>query len=139
MKTKYWLISIITVFSICLLFTTPVMAQSPTPQPEGPNYQGDKVVVANTYRLQSGESLTGNLAVIGGTATIEKGATITDDHYYINKIRNIPTIDIIHLVQNSNNAFYHTWHTTGDDLSTIDKYTLKAVGQTLLTVIYEER
>jgi hypothetical protein len=79
MKTKYWLISIITVFSICLLFTTPVMAQSPTPQPEGPNYQGDKVVVANTYRLQSGESLTGNLAVIGGTATIEKGATITGD------------------------------------------------------------
>ena len=69
----------------------------------------------------------------------DRGATITDDHYYINKILNIPTIDIIHLVQNSNNAFYHTWHTTGDDFSTIDKNTLKAVGQTLLTVIYEER
>jgi hypothetical protein len=69
----------------------------------------------------------------------DKGTYITDDHYYINKILNIPTIDIIHLDPQSKTGFYKTWHTTGDDLSTIDKYTLKAVGQTLLTVIYEEQ
>jgi hypothetical protein len=69
----------------------------------------------------------------------EKGTYITDDHYFINKIKNIPTIDIIHLDRSTATGFYHTWHTTGDNLSSIDKNTLKAVGQTLLTVIYEER
>jgi hypothetical protein len=69
----------------------------------------------------------------------ENGNQITDDHYYINKIRNIPTIDIIHLDRTSGTGFYHTWHTTSDNLSNIDKNTLKAVGQTLLTVIFEER
>jgi Peptidase family M28 len=69
----------------------------------------------------------------------EKGTYITDDHYYINKIKNIPTIDIIHLDRTSPTGFYQTWHTTNDNLSNIDKNTLKAVGQTLLTVIYEER
>jgi len=69
----------------------------------------------------------------------EKGTYIDDDHYYINKIKNIPTIDIIHLDQTSPTGFYHTWHTTNDNLSNIDKKTLKAVGQTLLTVIYEEK
>ena len=69
----------------------------------------------------------------------EKGNYIDDDHYYINKISNIPTIDIIHLDKNNNGSFYHTWHTTGDVLETIDKNTLKAVGQTLLTVIYNEQ
>jgi len=68
----------------------------------------------------------------------ENGNYITDDHYYINKIKNIPTIDIIHLDRTSKTGFYHTWHTTEDNLSNIDKNTLKAVGQTLLTVIYEE-
>ena len=69
----------------------------------------------------------------------EKGTYIDDDHYFINKIKNIPTIDIIHLDRTSLTGFYHTWHTTNDNLSNIDKNTLKAVGQTLLTVIYEEK
>ena len=69
----------------------------------------------------------------------EKGTYINDDHYYINKIKNIPTIDIIHLDRTSPTGFYHTWHTANDNLSNIDKNTLKAVGQTLLTVIYEEK
>ena len=69
----------------------------------------------------------------------EKGTYITDDHYYINKIKNIPTIDIIHLDRTTKSGFYHTWHTTNDNMSNIDKNTLKAVGQTLLTVIYEEK
>lgn len=79
MKKKYWLLSLIAVLSVCLIFTSPVIAQTPAPQSEGTNYQGDKVVVANTYRLQSGDSLTGDLAVIGGTATIESDATVTGD------------------------------------------------------------
>ena len=69
----------------------------------------------------------------------ENGNYINDDHYYINKIRKIPTIDIIHLDQTSKTGFDRTWHTIDDNLSNIDKNTLKAVGQTLLTVIYEEK
>jgi len=82
---------------------------------------------------------TANRIGYSGYFYFEKGTYINDDHYYINKIKNIPTIDIIHLDRTSPTGFYHTWHTTEDNLSNIDKNTLKAVGQTLLTVIYEER
>jgi hypothetical protein len=69
----------------------------------------------------------------------EKGGYITDDHVPINQIRSIPTIDLIHLDRNSETGFYPYWHTTGDTFDKIDKNTLMAVGQTLLTVIYEEQ
>jgi len=82
---------------------------------------------------------TANRIGYSGYFYFERGNTIMDDHYFINKIKNIPTIDIIHLDRTSPTGFYHTWHTTNDNMSTIDKNTLKAVGQTLLTVIYEEK
>lgn len=63
---------------------------------------------------------------------------ITDDHYYINKIAGIPTIDIIHLVPGSSNGFFPYWHTTRDNIDIISKKTLKAVGQTVLEVIVRE-
>jgi Zn-dependent M28 family amino/carboxypeptidase len=69
----------------------------------------------------------------------EQGGYITDDHVPINRIRNIPTIDMIHLDKNSETGFYPYWHTTGDTFDKIDKNTLKVVGQTLLTVIFEEK
>jgi len=69
----------------------------------------------------------------------ENGGYITDDHVPINRIRNIPTIDLIHLDKNSATGFYPYWHTTGDTFDKLDKNTLKVVGQTLLTVIYEEK
>ncbi|MEI7726703.1 MAG: M28 family peptidase [Bacteroidota bacterium] len=69
----------------------------------------------------------------------ETGGTITDDHVPINKIRNIPTLDLIHLDKNSDTGFYPYWHTTGDTFDKLDKNTLKVVGQTLLTVIFEEK
>ena len=68
----------------------------------------------------------------------ETGA-ITDDHVYINKFLNIPTIDIIHYDPALPSGFFEYWHTTKDDMRAIDKHTLKAVGQTLLEVIYREQ
>jgi len=68
----------------------------------------------------------------------EQAGYITDDHVPINRIANIPTIDIIHLDKNSETGFYPYWHTTGDTFDKIDKNTLKVVGQTLMTVVYEE-
>jgi len=63
---------------------------------------------------------------------------ILDDHVYINQILSIPTIDIIHYNDQTTSGFFEHWHTTKDDLNSIDKFSLKVVGQTVITVIYEE-
>ncbi len=68
----------------------------------------------------------------------EPGTAIEDDHYYVNQYLGIPMIDIIHLNPNSvNGTFFDHWHTSEDTMNKIDKNTLKAVGETLLHVIYE--
>ncbi len=64
---------------------------------------------------------------------------ILDDHVPINENLNIPTIDIVHYDEASSNGFFEHWHTTGDDLSVIDPRSLKIVGHTVMTVIYEEK
>lgn len=65
---------------------------------------------------------------------------IIDDHYYVNKVGNIRMIDII---ENNMNAAdgdyfgpYHHRHT--DNMDIISRNTLKAVGQTVLHVLYNE-
>jgi Zn-dependent M28 family amino/carboxypeptidase len=82
---------------------------------------------------------TGNRIGYSSFFRFENGGYITDDHLFVNKYRNIPTIDIIHQDRNTQSGFYPYWHTTGDTFDKIDKYTLKAVGQTLLTVLFEEQ
>ncbi|MCD8202228.1 MAG: M28 family peptidase [Prevotella sp.] len=69
----------------------------------------------------------------------KEGGMITDDHVPVNENAKIPTIDIIPYYpdcQQSN--FGPTWHTVSDDMEHIDKNTLKAVGQTLIQVLYSE-
>lgn len=66
----------------------------------------------------------------------EKTNPITDDHYYINTLAEIPAIDIIHYDPATKYRFAPTWHTHNDNLNNIDPKTLKAVGQTLLEVVY---
>lgn len=73
----------------------------------------------------------------GGFFVFQEAAPITDDHYYINTLAGIPMIDIIHK-DIAKDQFFEQWHTHGDNLQIIDKNTLKAVGQTLLQVIYNE-
>lgn len=69
--------------------------------------------------------------------TDEETGEMTDDHAFINKIAQIPTIDILHY-DSYKNSFFEHHHKNSDDIKTIDKNTLKAVGQTLLEVIYNE-
>jgi hypothetical protein len=70
----------------------------------------------------------------------KKGDRVTDDHTFINQIAKIPTADIIPYDANGKTqSFGPTWHTLADNMSNIDKATLKAVGQTLLQVIYNEK
>lgn len=62
---------------------------------------------------------------------------ITDDHVPVNQIAGIKTIDIVNLTNNPRSPFAAHWHTHQDNMDVIDRNTLKAVGQTLLQVIYE--
>ena len=66
----------------------------------------------------------------------QSGGYITDDHKPLNDA-GIPAIDIIPYYPDcEESAFGPTWHTINDDMSHIDKNTLKAVGQTLIQYIY---
>lgn len=69
----------------------------------------------------------------------QRGSAITDDHLPVNKVAHIPMIDIIHTQQNNlAHTFFDQWHTTHDTMENIDPKTLKAVGQTLIQVLYQE-
>jgi len=68
----------------------------------------------------------------------QRGGGITDDHYFVNTIGNIPMIDIINLSGGKESAFGAHWHTHDDNLDIIDKNTLRAVGQVLLALLYKE-
>lgn len=63
---------------------------------------------------------------------------ITDDHFYVNEIAKIPSIDIIHYDASTPSHFGKYWHTHNDNLDAVDAETLQIVGQVLLEVIYRE-
>jgi len=64
------------------------------------------------------------------------GGTITDDHTYVIEGRKIPCIDIINYDKDNHTGFGAYWHTLNDNMDIISKETLKAVGQTVLHVIF---
>lgn len=74
----------------------------------------------------------------GDRFVFEQGGYITDDHYFVNRIARIPTINIIHLDPNSSNgSFFEYWHTVKDNMETIDRNTLGIVGEVVLNVVYK--
>lgn len=85
------------------------------------------------------EKIWGTARNLGyGKYFIDKsGMTVTDDHVPVNQIRGIPSVDIIHNDNVSGFGWY--WHTTKDDMNSISTETLKAVGQTVLEVVYKEK
>lgn len=62
---------------------------------------------------------------------------ITDDHQYVIEGRGIPCIDIINYDPENDHGFGDYWHTQDDTMKNIDRETLKAVGQTVMEVVYE--
>lgn len=67
------------------------------------------------------------------------GGMVTDDHIPVNEKLGIPTIDIIpHLESCPQSTFGPTWHTVNDTMDNIDANTLKAVGQTVIQVLFSE-
>lgn len=73
----------------------------------------------------------------GGWFPYADGGVITDDHLPINEIARIPCIDIIGHYPET--GFAPTWHTMDDTMDNIDPAVLRAVGQTVMQVIYNER
>jgi len=69
----------------------------------------------------------------------QKGGAITDDHIYVNQLIGIPSIDIIQYDPKSASGFASYWHTTHDTMENVDKNTLKAIGTTLMHVVYNEK
>lgn len=59
-----------------------------------------------------------------------------DDHQYVNDLAGIPSIDIIQCDM-ERGTFGSYWHTHEDNMDVIDRETLKAVGQTVLEVVYQ--
>ncbi len=68
-----------------------------------------------------------------------QGGAVTDDHYYINTILRIPTINIIHQDMSGAKPFFEHWHTVKDDMESIDPLTLEAVGNTVMMVLHQQR
>ena len=60
---------------------------------------------------------------------------ITDDHYYVNTIAGVPCVDIIDYKPQNGTGFAEWWHTQQDDMRNINRQTLKAVGETVITTI----
>ena len=68
------------------------------------------------------------------------GGMVTDDHVPVNRYAKIPTVDIIPFYPDcKQSGFGPTWHTLADNMENIDRNTLRAVGQTLVQVIYKEQ
>lgn len=65
------------------------------------------------------------------------GSAMTDDHVPVIRYLGIPSVDIINYDPNRDTGFGAHWHTSGDGLGVIDRTTLQAVGQTVLTTLRE--
>lgn len=64
---------------------------------------------------------------------------ITDDHIFVNRDAKIPMINIVEYSPETPDSYFGSYHHTQEDnISLIDRNTLKAVGQTLLYVIFNE-
>lgn len=102
---------------------------------------GDALFYQEYYSLQYARNVVKKVWEVahkkgyGSYFAYKNGGGVTDDHYYINKFAKIPTIDIIH---HSPQGFGQFWHTHNDNMKVINKNTLKAVGDVVLTVVRME-
>ena len=95
--------------------------------------------LSNTYAPKITRKIWNTASAIGyGSYFIhEQKSAIIDDHKFVNEIAKIPMVDIVHF-DPGHGYFGDYHHTHKDNMKLIDKRTLKAVGQTLLAVIYNE-
>ena len=63
----------------------------------------------------------------------QSGAPILDDHIYVHKGLGIPCVDIIHTLPQG--GFPAWWHTQEDNMMQVDRATLQAVGEVVMSVL----
>lgn len=100
-------------------------------------YEGQSVVYNQSLVLDVWR--TGQKLGYGAYFLNINGGMITDDHVYMNTFAHIPTIDIIHHDLATANGFPDHWHRHTDNMDAIDKFTLEAVGHTVLHVVMNRR
>ena len=69
---------------------------------------------------------------------LTEGGYLIDDHVNVNRIARVPCLDIVPYFTDGPSSFGPTWHTLQDTPDNIDPNVLKAVGQTLTQLIYND-
>jgi Zn-dependent M28 family amino/carboxypeptidase len=107
-----------------------VGAKNPRFQKEGVSRTAAPLIVDKVWALAASMGY-------GGNFVNEDGQGITDDHLFVIRYARIPMIDIINRPETTDSGFVPHWHTHDDNMSAIDKSTLKMVGQVCTAVIYQ--
>lgn len=66
----------------------------------------------------------------------KQGGAVTDDHVFINRMLNLPCIDIIDYRMAGDSGFCPEWHTTHDTMDAISRETLEKVGRVLVNMLW---
>lgn len=74
----------------------------------------------------------------GSFFPLKEGGMVQDDHVPVNQIAGIPCIDIIPHFEQGPSSFGPTWHTVHDTPENIDPAVLKAVGQSVVQLLYND-
>ena len=98
---------------------------------EGHSQRYAPEIVRKVWRLADGMGY-------GSYFVNERGGTITDDHFFLNTMGGIPTIDIINMPADAEGSFAKHWHTGDDNMDVIDVRTLRAAGQVVLATVFRE-
>lgn len=64
------------------------------------------------------------------------GGGVTDDHVFVNRMLQIPCVDIIDTRTDSEGSFCPEWHTTHDTMDNISRETLGKVGRVLVSLLW---
>lgn len=97
-----------------------------------------------SYSLQYAPSIVQNIWNIAGRLGYNQyflpvqGGGLTDDHVAVNEVAKIPMVDIVEMKVNNPKTFGDYHHTHKDNMEVIDKNVMKAVGQTVTQVLYQE-
>lgn len=97
-----------------------------------------KEQVSRTYAPGFTDKLWAAAAALGyGNIFVNQNTDpILDDHLYVNQIAGIPMVDI---VQNSpTTSFFSHWHTTTDDMASVNAETMRIVATVTLKTIYAD-
>lgn len=92
--------------------------------------------VSRLYAPGLTDKLWATAAALGyGTVFVnQKTDPILDDHLYVNQIAGIPMVDIVQNTQGI--SFFKHWHTTSDDLRSVNREALRMVALVTMKTLY---